>query len=219
MILDRAKITGVVLAGGRGRRMGGEDKGLIPFRGRPLAVYALEALEAVAGRIVVNANRNREAYARLGYPVVADRTDSFDGPLAGLLSAMRAAETPYVLTVPCDAPLAGGAVLERLLAVSRKTSAELCVAHDGARLHPVFLLAERRLADDLESYLAEGQRKLETWLYRHQLALADFSDRPEVFANINTREELAGWETTSPSEQPKDAAGSLPTRDAGKSIR
>jgi|GEM_PF-8686 len=194
MILERAKITGVVLAGGRARRMGGEDKGLIGFKGRPLASYALEALDSVAAHILINANRNRDAYARFGYPVIADRTDTFDGPLAGLLSAMRAAETPYVLTVPCDSPLVTGRLLERLCRAMAETGAELCAAHDGERLQPVFLLADRRLADSLERYLASGQRKIDLWIEQHRLALADFGDHPELFANINTPEELASLE-------------------------
>jgi len=194
MILERAKITGVILAGGRARRMGGEDKGLIRFKGRPLASYALEALDSVAAHILINANRNRDAYARFGYPVISDQTDTFDGPLAGLLSAMRAAETPYVLTVPCDSPLVTGRLLERLCRVMQETGAELCAAHDGERLHPVFLLAERRLADSLERYLAGGQRKIDLWLEQHRLALVDFSDHPELFANVNTPGELAALE-------------------------
>lgn len=207
MIPDRTKITGVVLAGGRARRMGGEDKGLIPFRGRPLVTFALDALASVAGRILVNANRNRDMYASFGYPVVADLTDSFDGPLAGLLSAMQAAETPYVLTVPCDSPLVTGRLLMRLCGAMQESKAELCAAHDGARLQPVFLLAERRLAADLEAYLASGERKMETWLRRHKLALADFSDHPELFANANTREELAELERYRVSEAGVPAAG------------
>lgn len=200
MILDRANITGVVLAGGRARRMGGGDKGLLPFRGRPLVAHALEALEAVAGRIIINANRHHQVYAAFGHPVVADQTDSFDGPLAGLLAALRAADTPYVLTVPCDSPLVAGHHLARLAETLAETlaaaQAPLCAAHDGQRLHPVFLLAERRLADDLTAYLAGGGRKMEAWLRRHPLALADFSDCPELFANVNTPEELAALENT-----------------------
>jgi FdhD protein len=196
MISERSKMTGVVLAGGRARRMGGTDKGLIPFRGRPLVAYALEALDAVAGRILINANRHRDEYARFGYPVVADATDRFDGPLAGLLSALRVAETPYVLTVPCDSPRMSGRLLGRLWTTLQESGAELCAAHDGERLHPVFLLAERRLMDDLERYLASGERKIDRWLHRHRLALADFSDHPELFANVNTPEELAELEAT-----------------------
>jgi molybdopterin-guanine dinucleotide biosynthesis protein A len=187
---DKAKITGVLLAGGGGRRMGGADKGLLLLRGRPLAAYALDALQEAAGAVLVNANRNREEYAGFGHPVIADGPEGFAGPLAGLLSAMRAAETDYVLTVPCDAPFATGAALTRLCETLKKENAEICAAHDGARLHPVFLLAERRLADDLADYLAGGGRKAETWLRRHRLAVADCSDCPECFANLNTPEDL-----------------------------
>jgi len=187
---ERAKITGVVLAGGRARRMGGEDKGLMLYRGRPLVSYALHALQQVAGTVIFNANRNREEYARFGYPVIPDLTDTFDGPLAGLLSAMRSAQTEYVLTVPCDCPHVDGLLLSRLYGTLIAGQAEICTAFDGERLHPVFLIAKRCLADDLADYLASGQRKVETWLRMHKLALADYSDRPELFVNINTREEL-----------------------------
>ena len=190
MTEERATITGVVLAGGRARRMGGEDKGLVDYRGRPLVTYALDALSLAAGTILINANRNQEEYARFGYPVIEDLTDSFDGPLAGLLSAMRSAQTEYVLTVPCDCPQVNGALLGRLYTSLLDERAELCAAHDGERLHPVFLIAKRSLAGDLADYLASGQRKVETWLRSHQLALADYSDHPEMFVNINTREEL-----------------------------
>ena len=197
MIDERANITGVVLAGGRGRRMGGADKGLLEYRGRPLVAYALDALRPAAGTLLISANRNQEAYARFGVPVIADRTDSFDGPLAGLLSAMQATRTEYVLTVPCDSPLVNGEVLRRPHAKLLDEGADVCAAHDGERMHPVFLIARRSLAPDLEAYLATGQRKVETWLTSHKLALADFSDHPEWFANINTPEDLAEWQDNS----------------------
>lgn len=188
--IDPRHVTGVVLAGGLARRMGGMDKGLLPFRGRPLVSYALDALQGVAGPILISANRNRAAYARFGWPVVADVTASFDGPLAGLLAAMRTADTPYVLTVPCDSPLVTAPLLDRLGRALRQADAELCAAHDGQRLQPVFLLAERRLADALEQYLAAGGRRLEAWLRQRRLALADLHEHPELFANINTPEDL-----------------------------
>jgi len=187
---ERANITGVVLAGGRARRMGGEDKGLVVYRGCPLVAYALDALSVVTSTILINANRNQEEYARFGYTVITDPTDNFDGPLAGLLSAMRSAQTEYVLTVPCDCPHVKGALLGRLYKSLLDENAELCAAHDGGRLHPVFLIAKRSLASDLADYLANGQRKVDTWLRLHSLALADYSDHPEMFVNINTREEL-----------------------------
>lgn len=184
-------ITGVVLAGGLGQRMGGVDKGLLEYRGRPMVAYALDALRQAAGTILINANRNQEAYACFGVPVIADTTDSFDGPLAGLLSAMQAAQTEYVLTVPCDSPLVSGELLGRLHAKLLAEGADLCTAHDGERMQPVFLIARCSLRADLQAYLTGGQRKLETWLTSHWLALADCRDHPEWFANFNTPEELA----------------------------
>lgn len=198
MKLKPHEITGVVLAGGRGSRMGGADKGLLPFHGKPMAAYALAALQTVAETVLINANRNQEAYRRLGPAVIGDATDRFDGPLAGLLSAMRAAQTPYVLTIPCDSPLVTGPLLARLCTQLQDGGAELCAAHDGHRLHPVFLLAERRLAPDLEQYLGTGRRKMQDWLARHRLALADYRDHPELFANVNTPEDLAALEAAFP---------------------
>lgn len=158
--------------------------------------YALEALGAVAGRVLVSANRNQDAYGRFGYPVLPDLEGGFEGPLAGLLAAMRAADTPYVLTAPCDAPLMSGPLLARLPAALAEAGAELCAAHDGERLHPVFLLAERRLADDLAAYLASGQRKVDAWLQRHRLALAGFADCPEALANLNQPDDLAALDAS-----------------------
>lgn len=191
----RADITGVVLAGGRGRRMGGEDKGLLPFRGKPLVCHALAILNAVAGDVFINANRNLGAYADLGHRVVPDLNGHFDGPLAGLLSVMRAAKTPYVLTVPCDAPLLDARLLARLVAGMAHRDA-MAVAHDGERLHPVIMLVETRLAADLETYLAGGQRQVEAWIRRHPWTRVDFSDCPDSFVNINTREDLASLDAS-----------------------
>lgn len=189
---ERASITGVVLAGGRARRMGGEDKGLVVFRGRPLVAYALDALQFAAGPILVNANRNMQEYARFGYPVIADSSDNFDGPLAGLLCAMQAAQTEYVLTVPCDCPFIDGKLLRRLYEkLIMDNGAEICSAHDGNRLQPVFLIAKCSLSVELAEYLRKGQRKVETWLKSQRLVVADFSDRPGLFTNANTPEELA----------------------------
>ena len=192
---NRAAITGVVLAGGRGRRMGGEDKGLLPFHGRPLASHALDTLGEVAGSRLINANRNLEAYESLGFPVIQDANDRFDGPLAGLLSAMRAAATPYVLTVPCDTPRLTGQLLQRLADRLETSGAVIAVAHDGERLHPVVMLAKTCLVDDLQAYLDAGERKVEHWIRRHCWLSVDFSDAADALVNINTPDDLATLET------------------------
>ena len=195
MPIPTSAITGIVLAGGRGRRMGGEDKGLLPFRGQPLVSHALAALGEVAGTRLINANRNLDAYAALGFPVVPDASENFDGPLAGLLSAMRAATTPYVLTVPCDTPLLTGALLQRLIVRLVGTGAAMAVAADSERLHPVVMLAEIGLAEDLQAYLDAGERKVEHWIRRQRWVTVDFSDTAGALTNINTPDDLARLET------------------------
>lgn len=185
-------VTGILLAGGRARRMGGSDKGLIELAGRPLAAHALARLAPQVGRVVINANRNREAYARLGAEVVADSLEGYLGPLAGLLAGMEAATTPWVVTAPCDSPFVPVDLVARLEAA--RAGAEIVVAHDGERRQPVFLLASTALAPDLRAWLGGGGRKIDQWFARHGLADADFRDLPEAFRNINTPEERAAVE-------------------------
>jgi molybdopterin-guanine dinucleotide biosynthesis protein A len=187
---DTRKITGVLLAGGKGLRMGGKDKGLLVWEDRPLAIYALEALAEVAGPILINANRNIAEYERFGYPVFADGTEDFQGPLAGILKAMEVATTPFILTVPCDVPRVRGRHLWRLWSTFRDTPSDLCAPHDGKRMHPVFLLADCRLKAGLAEYLASGGRKILTWVNAQRLAIADFSGEAEIFANINSPSQL-----------------------------
>lgn len=199
--LERPSITGVVLAGGQARRMGGADKGLVEFRGKPLVAHALDAIRELADRVLISANRNREAYASFGYPVIADADTGFAGPLAGMLSAMKTARTPYVLVVPCDSPLMTGTLLRRLCVALIAEDADVAAAHDGQRLHPVFLLAKRSLMSDLEQFLSSGERKVGLWLTRHRLAVADYSDRPELFANVNTPGDLCQLESHAAGQQ------------------
>lgn len=191
MIINPSDITGVALAGGRAQRMNGADKGLLPLGGRPLVCHVLAALQEVAGTVLINANRNVELYRAFGPSVIPDHDDSFQGPLAGILSAMRAAGTPYLLSVPCDTPLLTGPLLMRLVTTLRNARSEIAVADDGRRLHPLVLLAETALADDLDGYLAAGERRVEGWIRRRRWAAANFSDCPEVLANINTPDALA----------------------------
>lgn len=192
---DKINITGVVLAGGRGSRMDGQDKGLVIFRGKPMVSYALEALKSVTGQILISANRNIDLYAAYGYPVIKDYSENFDGPLAGLYSALTCADTPYVMTIPCDSPFVNHMVLTRMLDAMDIESTSICTIHDGNRLQSAFMIAHKQLIVDLENYLSEGKRKVETWLKRHNLVVADVSDFPELFTNINTTGELTQLET------------------------
>jgi molybdopterin-guanine dinucleotide biosynthesis protein A len=193
-MIDRTHITGVVLAGGQGRRMGGADKGLLLFRGQPLVCHGLAALDEVAGHVLINANRHLDRYRQFGHRVITDSTDGYEGPLAGLLSALGSATTPYTLTIPCDTPLMTGPMLQRLAVALAASDAELAVADDGVRLHPVFLLAKTRVAGALERYLETGQRKVQAFIASQPVIRVDYSDRPELFTNINTPHDLLALE-------------------------
>ena len=189
---DHPAITAVILAGGRARRMGGEDKGLVAIAGRTMVEHILAALRPQVDAIIINANRNLERYEALAAgPVVADEVGDFAGPLAGMLSAMTAARTPLILTVPCDSPIVCTDLAARLLASLRTAlpsgdSAELAVAHDGTRLQPVFALLDRSLEQSLRDYMASGERKIDRWYEQHRMVRADLSDQPDTFLNINT---------------------------------
>jgi molybdenum cofactor guanylyltransferase len=182
---SRQEITGVVLAGGRGSRMGGEDKGLVLLDGRPMVEYVIARLRPQVGAILISANRNQARYSALGFPVVPDLLGGYQGPLAGMASALQMASTPYVVTVPCDSPLIGDDLVTRLAEALTRDSADVAVAHDGERTHPVFLLLKRSLLPSLVAFLEAGERKIDLWFARHRVALADFRDCPEAFINVN----------------------------------
>lgn len=184
-------VTGIVLAGGQGRRMGGVDKGLQSLRGRPMIAAVLERLAPQVDEVLINANQNLEAYARFGYRVVADEVGGFAGPLAGLASGMKAASQPLVVTVPCDSPFLPNDLVPRLRAALDARSADLAVARTGAQPHPVFALARRSLLANLESFLAAGGRKIDAWYAPLAVVEVAFDDEAEAFSNINTRDELA----------------------------
>jgi molybdopterin-guanine dinucleotide biosynthesis protein A len=193
---SRDAVTGVILAGGEARRMGGRDKGLIEIAGRPMVEYVIEALRPQVGALLINANRSRERYARFGYPVVADEFDGYNGPLAGMASCMRVAATDYIATLPCDSPHIPPDLVARLFLRLREEQADIGVAHNGERMQPVFSLIRRALLDSLQDYLDGGERKIDRWFERHATAVVDFSDRPDTFINVNTPEDVAKMEAT-----------------------
>lgn len=182
-------ITGVVLAGGLGRRMGGADKGLQLLAGRPLAAWASERLAPQVDELFVNANRNREAYAALGYAVVADAVPDFAGPLAGLHAALALARHPLVATVPCDSPWFPADLVARLAAALADADAEIAVAVAGGREHPVFCLCRREAQPALAAYLAAGGRKMMEWQAGQRRVLVEFADAG-AFRNLNTADDL-----------------------------
>ncbi len=181
-------VTGIVLAGGQGRRMGGVDKGLQPLRGRPMVAWALERLAPQVDEILLNANQNAERYAQFGYRVVPDALGGFAGPLAGLHAGLTAAAHPLAVTVPCDSPFLP---LDLVLRLEQSLSNnQLAVAKTGAQPHPVFALVRRSVLPHLERFLAGGGRKIDAWYATLAVVEVSFDDQPDAFRNINTLEEL-----------------------------
>ncbi len=183
-------VTGLILAGGLARRMGGTDKGLIPLEGRPMISYILDALRPQVSTILINANRNLDIYKDYKYPVICDDIEDFQGPLAGMASGLKHCETDYIATVPCDGPLLPDNYIDTLLNAAYQAPSKISVAHDGNRVQPVYALIHRELLTDLNEYLASGERKIDRWYYKHAYAQADFSAFPQMFTNINTPEDL-----------------------------
>jgi molybdopterin-guanine dinucleotide biosynthesis protein A len=187
-------ITGLVLAGGQGSRMGGVDKGLQAFRGRPMVAHVIERLAPQVDEILINANRNPGAYADFGHRVIADEIEGFAGPLAGFERGLAHASHELVVTVPCDSPFLPQDLVARLLTAMGDAQADLAVARTGAQPHPVFCLMRRGVHASLRDFLASGQRKIDRWYSQLRVVEVPFDDEADAFLNINTREELARLE-------------------------
>lgn len=184
-------LIGVILAGGRAKRLGGVDKGLVEIDGRSLVEWVIEALAPQVDGLLINANRNLDLYRHFGHPVVCDRLADYQGPLAGMAAAL--AQVPpggAILTVPCDSPTPPPMLASRLSVALGTGEAELAVAHDGERVQAVHALVPAALRDSLDSFLAAGERKTEIWLARHRLAVVDFSDCKDCFLNLNAPGDL-----------------------------
>ncbi len=181
----RNQVTGIILAGGLARRMGGVDKGLVPINDRPMIAWVIDALRVQVADILINANRNHDKYSEFGCAVIDDGNSEFRGPLAGFARGMQAAKTPWIVVVPCDSPLICGDLVRRLHAALANEDSQIAVAHDGERLQPVFAMLHRDLFADLVEYLDGGGRKIDHWYERHGYASADFSDAIDTFSNVN----------------------------------
>nr|WKF56826.1 Molybdenum cofactor guanylyltransferase [Paraburkholderia busanensis] len=202
MTTTREHITGLLLAGGRGMRMGGVDKGLQTLHGEALAAHGLQRLAPQCGALLISANRHADIYTSLGAPfgatVVADTLPGFPGPLAGLLAGLRAAGTAYLLSAPCDTPGLPADLAVRLAQTLDAQYADIATvtttdAHGEVSLHPVFALLRTSLADDLAAFLEAGERKVRAWYARHKTVEVAFTDE-RAFYNINSLQELADLE-------------------------
>ncbi|KND61771.1 Molybdopterin-guanine dinucleotide biosynthesis protein MobA [Candidatus Burkholderia verschuerenii] len=201
MAFPTSNLTGLLLAGGRGSRMGGVDKGIQPFRGEPLALHVLRRLAPQAGAMLISANRSIVEYERIGAAfgatVIADTLDDYPGPLAGIAAALRAAHTEFVLSAPCDAPFVDTRLAVTLMQALHDANTDIAYAattHAGARIaHPVFALLRTSLADDLDAWLAAGERKVRAWYASHKAVEVPFPD-DRAFYNINDLHQLAELE-------------------------
>ncbi|HEX9215735.1 MAG TPA: molybdenum cofactor guanylyltransferase MobA [Gemmatimonadales bacterium] len=187
-------ITGLILAGGKGSRMGGVDKGLQSFRGKRLVDHVYVRFAPQVGGIIINANQNQEEYKTFGVRVVSDAIGGFAGPLAGFHAGLSISKRPFLASVPCDSPFLPADLVERLYKRIDDTGAELAVAKTGEQPHPVFSLMRRGVLNHLAEFLKSGGRKIDAWYATLSVVEVAFDDEPEAFSNINTREELAAFE-------------------------
>ncbi|QWD64439.1 molybdenum cofactor guanylyltransferase MobA [Polynucleobacter sp. MWH-UH2A] len=200
-MISAKQITGLILAGGRAQRMGGIDKGLVPFHQKPLIEATIQRLKTQVGFILINANRNITKYAAYGYPVIMDETPDFSGPLAGFLMGLKNCKTPYLLTTPCDSPLFPEDLGLKLANELERNELDLVYASsketDGeVWAQPVFCLMRTNLQDSLNSFLSKGDLKIDRWFKELKSGTVIFDDA-QAFANANTPEELQSLEAAS----------------------
>ena len=202
--INRTQISGIILAGGRGSRMGGVDKGLQPFNGTPLIQHAINRLQPQVGQLLINANRHLEVYQALGLPVLTDNLADFAGPLAGFLVGLTHCETPYLATVPCDTPCFPTDLIDRLAMALVSANADIAMVSspeaNGDLVHqPVFCLIKRELLTSLQAFTHEGGRKIGAWAAQHKLVRVPFNlphDRQDAFYNANTSADLLQLEAS-----------------------
>lgn len=188
-------VSAIILAGGQGQRMGGLDKGLQSFRGKPLIAYALKNMQQQSqpvAEILISANRNLQIYQSYGFSVASDDLPGFQGPLAGVLTGLLRCRSPLLLTAPCDVPFFPADLLQRLLQALQSQGADVATVVT-TRMEPAFSLMSRHLHDDLHAFMHSGGRKFHSWLARHQSVAVEFDAVRyplPFFANINTPEQL-----------------------------
>ena len=202
-MISSQQITGLILAGGLGRRMShdgrGTNKALRPFEGRPMISHVIERLSPQVGSLLLNVNQDKQAFERFGLPMVSDEISGFAGPLAGLHAGLQAAQTPWLLTCPCDSPFLPLDLVPRLATSADQGGHDLAVAYTGAQAHPVFALVSVTLLDGLTRFLNDGGRKIDAWYAPLSIARVDFEDE-SAFRNINTPEDLERYQRRQPDE-------------------
>ncbi|WP_424946194.1 molybdenum cofactor guanylyltransferase MobA [Candidatus Spongiihabitans sp.] len=188
------EVTGLILAGGLARRMGGQDKGLILFRGEAMAQRIARALRPQCHHILINANRNISEYEKFGYPVISDQLTDFQGPLAGMLTGLNTISTPWMVTAPCDGPFMASDYVKKMKRAVALNNHAIAVAACASRLQPVYAMIHQSLMTSLGAFLGGNERKIDKWYGQHDYTIVDFSDAAHMFENINTPQQLRALE-------------------------
>jgi molybdopterin-guanine dinucleotide biosynthesis protein A len=188
--IHQKDVTAIILAGGEGRRMNGQDKGLVSWKQRRLIEYALDAIPSNIAHTLISCNRNIDQYKIYG-ETVQDEDPTYKGPLAGIYASMMHTSSPFVFVLPCDSPLAPGDVYYQLADALNAGNADICYVHDGEREQYLFALIRTRLKSSLKEYLSRGNRQVNHWYKQHNYVEADLNGQQFAFRNCNTIIELA----------------------------
>jgi molybdopterin-guanine dinucleotide biosynthesis protein A len=188
-------VSAIILAGGRATRMGGVDKGLVQFKSKPLINHVISRLTPQVDEIIINANREIAQYTTFGYQVLQDEITDYAGPLAGILLGLKYAKNDLVLCVPCDSPLLPDNLVQQLKTALTKNNADIAVATCGSNTHPVFCLCKKTLLPSLESFLAEGNRKVSAWQKSQKYMEVDFGNDHVGFENLNSQQDIIKLES------------------------
>lgn len=188
---DKQQVTGLILAGGAGRRVQGRDKGLIEWHGKPLVEHLLQRIKPQVDTLLISCNRNIEQYQAYGFNLVVDHQPDYQGPLAGIEAAIKHIDSDFLLITACDMPLLPEDLVERLLSPllqSRNPTLDVSIAHDGVREQYLCAMLRRSCLNSLSGYLASGQRAVRHWYALQQIVNVDFSDKTKAFGNYNQLE-------------------------------
>ena len=192
MKLYDKNLTVLILAGGKGTRMKGADKGLIKVHGKYVIEYLISMARKYSPNVFVNANRNISFYKELECNVVKDVLKDYQGPLAGIYSGLLQVQTNYLITLPCDGPLISDEYFTKMLESPMTDKIKCACCND--RLQPVYALIPTKLIGALKEFLDDGERKIDKWYNQCGLEIVDFSHNPEIFINVNSEEELLQYE-------------------------
>jgi len=192
-MINKENITTVILAGGKAERMNGKDKGLLKINDTLIIEQLYKISAKFTSKVYINANRNIQKYQDMGYTILEDTFDGFQGPLAGIYTALLNTKTDYLLILPCDSPLINDDYFKRM--ISGDDNFEIKCAHDGKRIQPVHALIKNNITKSLEKFLSTGQRKIDKWYDDRNLRLVDFSDNKNLFININSPKDLIEYES------------------------